>query len=1029
VSTAWALRQWPVPLVAAGALIVMLAAQRFGVTAISVAPRLPDRPAAKLQGLPLSFEENRGQFDQQVRYVTRASRYTQFVTAREVVWRLNGAHQDHAVHMSFPGSVLPSVHGEDAIAGRTNYLRGSEPAQWVQGVQQFAAVRLTGLYPGISLKLYGTRARPEYDFILEPGADPSLIRLRFAGADRVEVGSHGELIVRTPEGELIHHMPVAYQRDAGGETVAIDARFEQIASDELRFVVGRYDRSRSLVIDPVYEYSTYLGGTGSEGLGGAVDPFQAITVNGAGEVFAAGVTNSDDFPTTPGVLQPALNEDLDFYVVKLNAAGDQLLYSTYIGGTRDEVGVGGIAVNGNGEVLFGGTSQSSDFPTTAGAYDTTPAGSGVDTDVVALKLNATGTALIYSTFLSSSSTESLFGFAADSAGSIYLAGFSSPGATVPLGTTAGVINTTGDQYIAKLLPDGSGLAYLTRWGKDFGGEIRIRAIAVDSGNNVYLTGLTFATDLPLANPFDSTLGGGFDAYVTKLNPTATGLVYSTYLGGNSSDEPRAIAVDAAGSAYVAGTTGDFPVTAGAFRTTSSPNHLGFVAKLSPAGNSLLWATYFTRPGIASTNAIALDSSNRVYVGIEANPPLDLRVGESPESCLSSVGSPALARLSADGTSVEYGMRIGAPQVFSGGFDISAHLLADIAVDNSGNAYVIGSTNSGDFPTYKGFKGSRPPGLDGEAFIAKLSDAAPPAMPTLAFSAATYSVAESAGTATITVNRTGNSGGVVQIRAVASAGTATATADYAPTDVTLEWRNGDLTPKTFNVPIVSDGAAEGAETVNLTLSRNWCLGDVGAQSTAVLTINDGAAPPPPPPSNGTLQLNAATYSAAEGAGNATVTITRTGGSSGAVSARLATTNGTGTAAADYTATDVILNFADGDTTAKTVNVPIVQDAADEPDETVNLTVSTPTGGATLGAQTSAVLTITDDDPTPAPPPAPPAPPGGGGGGGGGGSSSTLLLLALLAVWVCRASSRRYRLPLWRADYAEPKTASAPSAPDR
>ncbi|HKQ16193.1 MAG TPA: Calx-beta domain-containing protein [Steroidobacteraceae bacterium] len=1011
----WVLRQWPIPLVAATALIVMLAAQRFGA-GVELPAYLPaaqaDAPAAKLQGLPLAFEENHGQTDPQVRFITHGSGYTQFITAREVVWRLDGGQQDHAVRMSFPGALLPGVHGEDAIPGRTNYLKGRDPAKWVAGVQQFAAVRLTDLYPGISLKLYGTRSRPEYDFILEPGAAADAIRLRFAGAEQVEVGTRGELIVRTSSGELIHHMPVAYQRDADGQSRTIDVRFVQVAPDELRFELGRYDHSRQLVIDPIYEYSTFMGGDhGVEAVGGVVDPYQAITVNAAGEVYAAGVTNSDDFPTTAGVLQPALKEDLDFYIVKLNAAGDALLYSTYIGGTGDEVGVGGIAVTPNDEVLFGGTSQSRDFPTTPGSLDPTSKGVVFDTDAVALRLNATGSALVYSTYLSSSATETVLGFAADSAGSIYLAGASPPGATVPLQTTAGVINTTGDQYIAKLLPDGSGLAYLTRFGTAFGADIRIRALALDSSNNVYLTGLTFSmTELPLVNPFDSTLSGGFDVFVTKINSTATGIVYSTYLGGSNSDEPRAIAVDAAGSAYVAGTTGDFPVTPGAFRTTFSNNYLGFVTKLAPAGNSLVWATYFARAPGGSTNPIALDSSNRVYLAIEGPPQLDLRVGESPETCLANVASPAIVRLSADGSTVEFGMRIGAPQVFSGGFDISAHLLNDIAVDSGNNVYVIGSTNSGDFPTYKGFKGSHPPTISPDAFIAKLSDATPPAMPTLAFSAATYSVSEAPGVATITVNRTGRAGGPVKVRATASAGTATATADYAPTDVTLEWRNGDLTPKTFNIPIVADGVAEGAETVNLALTKNWCLGDLGTQSTAVLTINDGAPPPPPPPpSNGTLQLSAATYSAAEGAGNATITVTRTGGSSGAVSARLATSNGTAAAAADYTATDTIVNFADGDTTAKTVSVPILQDTTDEPDETVTLTLSTPTGGATLGAQTSAVLTITDDDPTPAPPPPPPAPPGGGGGGGGGGGSTNVLMLLALAA---TSAVRRFLRPARR-----------------
>ena len=246
----WALKQWPVPLMAAAALIAMLAAQRFGVTSESSLP-LPDTRATKLQGLPLAFEENRGQAGPQVGFIAHGSRYTQVVTAQEVVWRMDGKQQDPAVRMTFPGSMLPSVHGEDAMPARTNYLRGFDPAEWIAGVQQFAAVRLTDLYPGISLKLYGTRARPEYDFILEPGADPSAIRLRFAGARQPEIGSRGELIMRTPAGELIHHMPVAYQRNASGESVVIAARFVQIAPDELQFEIGRYDRSRVLVMSAV----------------------------------------------------------------------------------------------------------------------------------------------------------------------------------------------------------------------------------------------------------------------------------------------------------------------------------------------------------------------------------------------------------------------------------------------------------------------------------------------------------------------------------------------------------------------------------------------------------------------------------------------------------------------------------------------------------------------------------------------------------------------------------------------------------
>ena len=236
----WVLKQWPVPLVVATALIALLAAQR--VPEMTTALR-----SVQLEGLALTFEDNRGQADSQVRFTTRGHGYTQFITAREVVWRLDGP-RDYAVRMSFPGAMLAAVHGEDAIAGRTNYLRGNDPAKWTAGVPQFAAVRLSALYPGISLKLYGTRDRPEYEFILEPGANQAAIRLRFAGAQQLELGRRGQLIVRAAFGELIHRMPVAYQRDADGQTRVIDARFVQVAPDELQIELGRYDRSRQLVI-------------------------------------------------------------------------------------------------------------------------------------------------------------------------------------------------------------------------------------------------------------------------------------------------------------------------------------------------------------------------------------------------------------------------------------------------------------------------------------------------------------------------------------------------------------------------------------------------------------------------------------------------------------------------------------------------------------------------------------------------------------------------------------------------------------
>jgi uncharacterized repeat protein (TIGR01451 family) len=309
-------------------------------------------------------------------------------------------------------------------------------------------------------------------------------------------------------------------------------------------------------------YSSYLGGSSDEFSNG-------IAVDTKGSAYLTGLTYSGDFPTTAGAVATTLGGSRDAFVTKLNPAGSALAYSTYLGGSGSGYEYGfGIAVDTAGSAYLIGWTDSGAFPTTAGAADTTLGGV---TDAFLTKLNPAGSALAYSTYLGGSNDEEGYGIAVDTAGSAYLTGRTHSG---DFPTTAGAFDTTlggpfnEDAFVTKLNPAGSALAYSTYLGGssfEFG-----YGIAVDAAGSAYLTGRTHSGDFPTtAAAIDTTLGGGDDAFVTKLNPAGSALAYSTYLGGSSTEEGLGIAVDAAGSAYLTGWTdsGDFPTTAGAFDTS------------------------------------------------------------------------------------------------------------------------------------------------------------------------------------------------------------------------------------------------------------------------------------------------------------------------------------------------------------------------------------------------------------------------------------------------------------------------------
>src|SRR2546425_238817 len=573
--------------------------------------------------LPLSFEANQGQTEPQVKFLSRGSGYTLFLTSTEAVLMLTktDAHAKHRIpgeaRLVEPekgaGTVLrmkllganpaPAVAGVGELPGKSNYFVGNDPKKWRANVPTYAKVEYRDVYPGVNLVYYGNLRQLEHDFVVSPGADPKVITLAFEGMDGVAIDALGDLVLRADGSEVRLRKPFVYQ-EQDGQRAVIPTRYVLKAERQVAFEVAAYDATKPLIIDPVLAYSTFLGGSNDDrGFG--------IAVDAAGNAYVTGGTGSINFPTTPGAFQTTSGGG-DAFVTKLDPTGAALVYSTYLGGSSGDF-ANGIAVDATGSAYVTGTTTSADFPTTPGAAQTTFGGGLVDAFVT--KLNPTGSALVYSTHLGGGGSDQGFGIAVDTSGNAYVTG-SAGGLNFP--TTPGAFQTTpggvGDAFVTKFNATGSALVYSTYLGgSDFDEG---KGIAVDAAGSAYVTGRTFSTNFPTTpGAFQTTLNFT-DAFVTKLNPAGSALVYSTYLGGSRSDEGHAIAVEAAGSAYVTGLTAsfNFPTTPGAFRTTSGGGGGdAFVTKLNADGSALVYSTYLGGNSIDFGNGIAVDTAGNAYV--------------------------------------------------------------------------------------------------------------------------------------------------------------------------------------------------------------------------------------------------------------------------------------------------------------------------------------------------------------------------------------------------------------------------------
>ncbi|MCG3116314.1 MAG: SBBP repeat-containing protein [Candidatus Manganitrophus sp. SA1] len=695
------------------------------------------RAKAAYGELPLSFESNEGQTDEDVAFLSRGNGYTLFLTPNEVVLSLKNPAD------SSPPSVLrmqllgadpqPRISGEGPLPGKSNYFIGQDRKKWRTDIRNYKKVKYQNVYPGIDLVHYGNRRRLEYDFIVSPGADPDVIQLGFQGAEKVEIDRQGDLILHI-KGETVRmHRPVIYQEGkAGRETVS--GRYFLEEKRRVRFALGRYDRSRPLVIDPILSYSTYLGGSG-------VDSGRSIAVDAAGNAYVTGWTASADFPISAGAAQNHLGGAGDVFVAKLNAAGNALVYSTYLGGNDRDEGRG-IAVDASGNAYITGITAMN-FPTTEGAFQTVWQGGH---DAFVAKLNPAGDALVYSTYLGgsgdgdkTSGPDEGNAIAVDAEGHAYVTGRS---ASLGFPVTPDAYRTTkgeGDQrfiasvFMTKLHPAGTGLVYSTFLGGESG-----RAIALDGSGHAYVTGSAF-TFPTTPNSFQKTEGGEQDAFVAKLNPTGSAVIYASNLGGSRLDIGQGIAVDPSGHAYVTGTTHslDFPTVrplqgdlAG---ECADPENFwncsdAFLVKVNPTGSALVYATYLGGSRSDFAHGVAVDKDEEAYVtggtisfDFPTVEPIqaDYRGGGCKRSACSNA---FVSTFDADGRKLIYSTYLGGTGLSDEGGDYGDAGFG-IAVDAAGGAYVTGAAAPGGFPTTPGaFQTSG--GFD--AFIAKISS--PPVPP-------------------------------------------------------------------------------------------------------------------------------------------------------------------------------------------------------------------------------------------------------------------------------------------------------------
>jgi hypothetical protein len=703
------------------AITVAPSVHRERSTGLAAMPGTKSRALASLATLPLAFEPNQGQTDPAVKYVVHGSQYTLFLTASEAVFAMPTRRQVDpgvkagaiapnpnakqstwtSIRMRMPGASTTSAFiATGRLPGRKNYFIGTDKSKWVSGVPFYSRVESHDVYHGIDVA-YRSNAekRLEFDFLVTAGANPRQIKLAFDGVLEVKAEPSGGVLLHSAAGDLRLDRPVAYQEARDGARKPVDVRFVKEGRNQVRMALGPYDRRRKLTIDPSVTYATYLGGTDQdEGLGVATDS--------NGDTYVTGGTDSPNFPTTEG---STLVGGFDIFVTELDPNG-QLIFSTLIGGSADDVGTSIAVSDGSIQAIYvTGWTDSPDLPLSGTSYFY-EAGK----DAFLLELTLDGSAQLGGTYLPGDQDDIGTAVTFDGTGNAIVVGqtFSDDFVfqvtsvnSLPGESQINLGNGTGpsDGFIVWVAGQGT-FVYFSSY---LGGTASDLAtgVAIDNPGspnyNIYISGGTNSPDFPFTNPNvvqprcgtdGSCNGGQDDAFVTEVNETAVVFtpVYSTYLGGSGKDDALSIAADSASNAYVTGQTAspDFKL-ASPYQATLNGTQNAFVSKLNPTGTALVFSTYLGGSGSDAGLGLAIDGSNNIYITGRTTS-TDFPLQFPTQSTIGGGNDAFVSVLNPSGSTLTFSTFLGG----SGDEDV---IGGAIAVDATQNVYVTGDTNSTNFP--------------------------------------------------------------------------------------------------------------------------------------------------------------------------------------------------------------------------------------------------------------------------------------------------------------------------------------------